>query len=202
MPEDLSTTSEKIKMLRWHLDRYDRLRGSTANRAGVVLSAAALISAANALLLSEVSSMPARGVPLYALAACMAIVLAGATLVVIAAIRACGVLVTLKDSRTLFDPRDQLPPSPLFNGTDTVRRLQTFDQFREIVAVQSDADLEQAAEVELWIGIKQHRHRYLRLRSAVRILRYAAVVFLAALMMVIVLELSYRAGLSWPNLHW
>lgn len=198
MPEELSTTSEKIKMLRWHLSRYDHLRVSTANRAGVVLSAAALISAANAVVLAEVSGMPADGVPLYALVTCMAVVLASATLVVIAAIRACAVLVTLKDSRTLFDPKGDLPPSLLFNGTDTVRRVGTFDEFRSAIEAQGEADLEQAAQVELWIGIQQHRHRYLRLRSAVRILRYAAAVFLIALVTVVTVELIYRFGVSLP----
>src|SRR6266567_446089 len=42
---------EKIELIKWHLGRYDRLRASTTNRAGVVLSAAAILSAGIAVIL-------------------------------------------------------------------------------------------------------------------------------------------------------
>jgi hypothetical protein len=34
--------------------------------------------------------------------------------------------------------------------------------------------MRQSAEVELWVCVQQHRYRYSRLRTAVRLLRYAA----------------------------
>jgi len=107
--------------------------------------------------------------------------LVSASLVVLALIRASGVLVTSRDSAAMFSGTESLPPSPIFNGTFTVRRLSTFADFHEVVKSQREQEILQAAEVELWIGIRQHRHRYVRLRRAVRLLRCAAVAFLVVL---------------------
>lgn len=186
------STEDRLALDRWHLDRYDRLRASTAMRAGVVLSAGALLSAANVLIISELLGTGTRPLPDGVLVGCTVIAFAGAVLVVLAVIRAAGVLVTLRDSRSLFDRGRKLPSSPLFNGTDTVRDTRSFEQFASMIAGQSVDDAIQAAEVELWLCIHQHRHRYTSLRRAVRSLRWAAIAVPISLAVLIVAELSYR----------
>src|SRR5215467_14360165 len=51
-----ATSQEKIELVKWHINRYDRLRGSTTNRAAVVLSAGAILSAGVAVALSQLLS--------------------------------------------------------------------------------------------------------------------------------------------------
>src|SRR4051794_20979919 len=50
-----------LGLLRWHIERCDRLRASTASRAGVVLSAAAILSAGNAVILSRLLPLHESG---------------------------------------------------------------------------------------------------------------------------------------------
>src|SRR5690349_15574208 len=118
-PTAAMPVEEQLALARWHLDRYDRLRASTATRAAVVLSAGALLSAANALIITQIVGTAAVNVPTGVLAGCATIAFAGAALVVLAVLRAASVLVTLKDSRRTFDGGHHLPSSPVFNGTDT-----------------------------------------------------------------------------------
>jgi hypothetical protein len=52
--------AETLELLKWHLERYDRLRASTAARASVVLSAGAILSAGNAVILSQILNLPEK----------------------------------------------------------------------------------------------------------------------------------------------
>ncbi|MEQ4302256.1 hypothetical protein ABNF97_12830 [Plantactinospora sp. B6F1] len=184
---EMPGTAKQIDLLRWHLDRYDRLRASTASRASVVLSASAILSAGNAVVFAQLLSGSVAdrlGPALLVVFTLASMVSAG--LVVLALLRAASVLVTIRPSRALLGGYDDLPAALVFNGSDTVRRLHSFAEFRSALTGQRSAEILQAAQVELWIGIQQHRQRYVRLREAVRLLRYAAVAFLAILVSALV----------------
>jgi hypothetical protein len=186
------TKAELIHLLCWHLDRYDRLRASTASRASVVLSAGTILFAGNAVVLSQVvgvTSAPA-GHWLPVLLSTGAI--GSCSLVVLSLIRASGVLVASRESRTVLRAMGELPIAPVFNGTDTVRLIGSFAHFKGIVEGQRADDILEAAQVELWIDIQQHRRRYVRLRSAVLLLRLAAVAFLVVLAGLLVADLLSR----------
>ncbi|GIG90267.1 hypothetical protein [Plantactinospora endophytica] len=179
---DSPATAQRIDLLQWHLDRYDRLRVSTSGRASVVLSASAILSAGNAVVLAQLlgGSVADRLAP-WLLVLFTALTMVSAGLVVLSLLRAASVLVTPQSSRTMLGDDDVLPAALVFNGTDTVRRLNSFAEFQAALARQGTPEILQAAQVELWIGIQQHRQRYVRLRAAVRLLRYAAVAFLVIL---------------------
>jgi hypothetical protein len=186
------TAAESIVLLRWHLDRYDRLRASTASRASVVLSAGALLSAGNAVIISQLLSSRAEPIPSPVLGLCMAVALCSAAFVVLALHRASGVLVTMRSSRAMLDRDLTIPSGIPFNGTDTLGRMNSFSEFSALVSAQTEAEIMVAGHVELWIGINQHRYRYLRLRDAVRFLRFAAIVFFLALTTIMIVNLTYR----------
>jgi hypothetical protein len=176
------TLSEKINLLKWHLDRYDRLRASTANRASVILSATAILSAGNAVVFSQLlSGSRATTMPKWLVATFAVAVLGSAVMIVLSLIRASRVLVTSRDSRSLFAVGDDIPDGLLFNGTDTVRRIERFTDFQEAFSSHGHQEILTAAQVELWFTIHQHRHRYAQLRLAARGLRWSAVLFLAVL---------------------
>ncbi|SPT51848.1 hypothetical protein [Actinomadura madurae] len=172
---------EKLDLLKWHLDRYDRRRASTASRASVVLSAGAILSAGNAVILSQLLGAPAARLDGRLAALFGTGLLVSMTLVIVSLIRATGVLVTAKSSRETFPEVRHLPTALLFNDSDTVRENASFVQFQDAVETQDHVAIREAAQVELWIGIQQHRRRYLRLRAATRALRWSAAVFLASL---------------------
>jgi hypothetical protein len=44
---------EKIEFVEWHITRHDQLRVSASSRASIVLSACAILSAGNAVILSQ-----------------------------------------------------------------------------------------------------------------------------------------------------
>jgi hypothetical protein len=176
-----STPGVDLALLRWHIERYDRLRASTASRAAVVLSAGAILSAGNAVVLSQVFGGSYDDLDRRLVIAFTVAVMVSAAMVVVSIIRAASVLVTPRASRSMFAEPTGLPPSLLFNGTDTVARAPSFEAFRSAVAGLTEADMLTAAQVELYINIRQHRHRYDRLRDAVRLLRYSAVAFLLVL---------------------
>ncbi|ALG10535.1 hypothetical protein [Kibdelosporangium phytohabitans] len=181
--------AEQVALAKWHIDRYDRLRASTASRASVVLSAGALLSAGNAVILVQLLGGWGNAWLIAAFSLGLAV---SGCLVVASLIAAAGVLVTVKDSRTLFAGGAELPPAPIFNGSYTARHLALFQDFRSAVLAQDTASVLQAAHVELWVVIRQHRHRYDRLRRAVRTLRWAALVFLAVFLGLLINNLISR----------
>lgn len=184
------SSEQKLKLSQWHLDRYDRLRSSTASRASVVLSAGAILSAGNAVVLVRLIDGPDPRIN-SALALLFGTGLLTSTgLVVLSLIFATGVLITPKDSREIFGDGPDLPLAVPFNPSDTVRELKTYTDFSSAINNQDYAAMVEAAQVELWNGIRQHRLRYLRLRSATRVLRWAALTFLVSLAGFVITMLS------------
>ena len=179
-------------MLYWHLDRYDRLRSSTTGRASVVLSAGAILFAGNAIILSALLQQAVDEFPRWWSAAFTVATLACSALVILSLVRAADVLVTAQDSRTLLNRNDSIPSGLVFNGSDTVREIATFGRFQEVLEEQTPAQIVEAAQVELWIGIRQHRLRYERLRLAVRLLRWAAVAFATTLGGALLVDLTHE----------
>lgn len=172
------TVEQELQMVMWHLDRFDRLRASTASRASVTLSAAAILSAGNAVALSQLftSFRFAASFPLLVFLSVTGA--ASAALVVIAMLRATGVLVTLKPSREWLPKHDHVPSGSPFNGHDVIIEHPTFESFRLKAFGRPIEATIRSAQAELWICIQQHRHRYSRLRSAVLLLRLAAFAFM------------------------
>ncbi|MEV4515768.1 hypothetical protein AB0K00_43295 [Dactylosporangium sp. NPDC049525] len=181
---------DQLRLVQWHLDRYDRLRASTASRASVVLSAGAVLSAGNALVLAQVLGGGFDTFNRWVVVAFTLVALVNAATVVLCLVRAGDVLVTRRDSRAMFG--DGLPVALVFNGTDTVEQLATFEDFRGALSAQAVPDALAAAQAELWIGIQQHRHRYRQLRGAVRLLRIAAGTFLLLLVFGVAVNIAGR----------
>ncbi|GAA1719162.1 hypothetical protein GCM10009745_80140 [Kribbella yunnanensis] len=193
-PADLPMSSEaRLALARWHLDRYDRLRASTASRAAVILSASALLSAANALIITQILGDGSRRVPIGLTALCAGVAFGGTVLVLLAVLRAAAVLVTRQGSRDLFTAGSAVPPALVFNGTDTIRRLHSVDEFTAAISTQTMEEAVTAAEIELWFCINQHRARYEKLRSAARALRPAAIAVPVALAVLLIVRLWYHA---------
>jgi hypothetical protein len=182
-----SSMPDRLSFVHWHLDRYDRLRSSTATRASVVLSAGAILSAGNIIVLSQVANAAGRvNLNRTALVALAALATTSAMLVILCLLRASAVLVTRRDSRSALRSKGPYPTSYVYNGTDTVRDFSSFDRFSDVLRSCTPEDALAWAEVELWVIIHQHRMRYVQLRRSVKLLAWAAATFLLFLTSVMI----------------
>lgn len=166
---------EKIKLIKWHIKRHDQLRASAASRASIVLSACAILSAGNAVILSQLlsSSADVKG---WILAAFSAGIAASVLLIVLTVIRSTSVLISLRPSSKIF-PEDDRPPGILFHASDTVRLIKSFHQFQTIIEQERPAQILEHAEVELWLAMHHYMYRYGKLRGAMLAFRAAAIIF-------------------------
>jgi hypothetical protein len=184
------TIVNHLDLARWHIDRYDRLRASTSSRAAVVLSAGAILTARNAVVLSQLLQQTISLVS-WLVVVCAAGLLVNVGLIVLALVSATGVLVSLRPSREMF-PDPDLPIGLAFNASDTIQYAGEFSKFHETMRTRKTSDMLEAAHMELWIIIRQHRHRYARLRTSVRALRHAATVFLTVLTTLVIANMIAR----------
>lgn len=183
------TVVDRIDLIRWHLDRYDRLRSSTTARASVILSATAILSAGCVVELTLVlgkTTLSLRGLERTLLIAGVGLTI---TLVVVGLVHATTLLATSKQTRRMLAGGQDLPIGLIFNGTDTIREISSFRDFTAVVETQGHQQILRAAEVELWITIHQHRWRYVRLRVATRLLRLSALAFLVMLLTIVAVAL-------------
>ena len=190
---DPTAAGNTIEMICWHLDRYDRQRASTSSRAAVALSAGAIILAGDTIVLSRFLEAPIRSLDWRIVLFLLSFGVLTASLVMLSLYRSTGVLVTRRGSRATFLQLEDAPISLVFNGGDTLKKAQTFEAFKAMLSAQSMQDILQAAQVELWICIQQHRYRYHQLRLAVRLLRYASISLLLGMALVLAAEI-FLAG--------
>ncbi len=81
-------------------------------------------------------------------------------------------LISLRPSSQMFPDRTRAV-GLIFDGADTIQHLRTFAEFSDTVRTEVYQDTLERGLAELWTLILQHRHRYRRLRAAVRALRYS-----------------------------
>ena len=188
-PSGLSELA-RLEQVKWHLDRYDRLRGSTATRSSVVLGAGAILSAGNAVIFGEIIGSLHVKAPTLVLVFFSVAGSVSVGFVLMSLLYAAGVLVTRRVSRDFLADPEALPSGAPFNGRDVIERHATFSAFHEASAAQPVESLLRAAHVELWIGVHQYRRRYDQLRKSVRFLRVATILFLVVLVALLVANLA------------
>ena len=155
-----------------------------------MLSACAILSAGNAVILSRLlgSSADVKG---WLLAAFSAGIAASVALIVLTVIRSTSVLISLRSSRKMFR-EDGRPPGLLFHASDTVRHIKTFSQFQAVIEREHHAQVLEQAEVELWLAVRHYMYRYGKLRGAVLAFRGAALIFLCVLTASVIVNLVLR----------
>ena len=149
-----------------------------------MLSACAILSAGNAVILSQLLSNSAN-VKGWILAVFSAGIAASASLTVLTVMRSTSVLISLRPSRKMF-PEDNRPPGLLFHALDTVREINSFSDFRAAIELEDHAQVLEQAEVELWLALHHYTYRYGKLRGAILAFRGAALIFLCVLTSVFV----------------
>ena len=181
---------EKIEFIEWHIKRHDQLRVSASSRASIVLSACAILSAGNAVILSQLlgSSAEVKG---WVLAVLSAGIAASACLIVVTVILSTSVLISVRPSSKRF-PDDDRPTGLLFHAAHTVRHIHSFPQFQALIEGERYGQVLEQAEVELWLAMQHYMYRYGKLRGAVIAFRGAAIIFVCILTASVVVNLVHR----------
>lgn len=181
---------EKVEFIEWHISRHDQLRVSASSRASIVLSACAILSAGDAVILSQLLGSPAD-VKGWVLAVLSAGIAASAALVVVTVILSTSALISVRSSSKRF-PDDDRPVGLLFHAAHTVRRIHSFPQFRAFIEAEHYGQVLEQAEVELWLAMQHYMYRYGKLRGAVIAFRGAAVTFVCVLTASVAVNLVHR----------
>ena len=166
-----------LELLRWHIDRFDRLRASLAARAGAVLSATAVLVAGEAFLGNHYFAVAHKRFWDLGMATALA------TSFGLALGAGWSALITLVNPKAKRDPRRAALNRGAFGWPSVVRDYPedhegSAERFAETLIESPGyrATLREGA-LELWVGIHNHRRRYESLQRAVRVLRICAAAF-------------------------
>jgi hypothetical protein len=171
-----SNAAELLELLKWHIDRYDRLRSSTSTRASILLSANTVLLTGMILLANYRLQQQATH-PVGALDLAVATTLVIAVALNAGSITSCvNAIAARKTTRSLH--KDEIPGRFLFNWGDTLHTVDGFTSFSaKVSALDTDAILGHAT-AELWTDILQHKRRHRHLRQGVRLFRLDVPAFL------------------------
>ncbi|MGW2508491.1 hypothetical protein ACWC0A_03470 [Streptomyces scopuliridis] len=169
--------SDLLDLMKWHIDRYDRLRSSTSVRASVLLSANAVLATGSLILvnyhLQTVEAPPALWVE--ALFGTLAVLTL--SLILRSLWGSINAIAARKTTRALHSA--EIPSRFLFNWGDTLKAVDGHSDFaRKVGALGLDSILGHAV-AELWTDILQHSQRHRHLRSAINTFRYCVMSLLA-----------------------
>lgn len=167
--------NELTEHVKWHIDRYDRLRTSTSTRASVLLSANAALISGILLLTNHYLRVIFNITPLlvditFALIGMLCVAL------VLRSLWGCiDAIAARKTTRSLHAA--EIPSRFLFNWGDTLRSVDGYSNFSQSIKKLTEEDILNHATSELWSDILQHSKRHSRLRMAISYFRYTVISF-------------------------
>jgi len=173
-----------IETARWHISRFDTLRGLIAGRASFIISANAVLVGGIALLLPKALGLEEFGGELV-IAVLVLAALATLGCSIASIVSATGILVSLQRWRELFG--SSAPLSMLYTSSDTLRAAPTFTEFAAMLRQQTLEIEHQNATVSLWVVINTYSYRYAFLRRAVVWLRASLLIFSGSVAFAVVL---------------
>lgn len=160
-----NSTPESI---RWLFDRLDGWRSSIANRCSLVLSANALLLAANSFLLDKVFdfSVVPNNISLIVI---IALIIISMLLLLISLIfSTIGIANVWKTSRENF--AKDTPSRLLFHPSDIINNYKSYEQFISKFSSISENDVVDAMYSEMWSLFNMHHKRYQMLRKSIQLL--------------------------------
>ena len=176
MPVSLPTSSrdladpELLDLLRWHIDRYDRIRASTSSRASILLSANSLLLTGVVLLANYL--LQGRGDHGLTYVDIVPIVVSVVTvgLIFVSVLNCINAVAARKTVRALHE--GEIPSRFLFNWGDTLRAVDGYSSFASMVTSAGCEAIIGHAIAELWTDIMQHKQRHGYLRAGISVFRY------------------------------
>ncbi|MEU8894533.1 hypothetical protein [Nocardia sp. NPDC048505] len=154
--------------IRWHILREDQHRAGVSARANSVLSTNALVVAGTALAFT-VKGASRPSVAMICLALVVLLFVAASVVNAAMALVSSHALITperwVKSWDQLHTEVSRVYAYPYYSA-----EWSSFEQFYDVVANASPEQQLRGAAIELWIGASIDRHRYGKLRVAIRCL--------------------------------
>ncbi|GAA1038378.1 hypothetical protein [Streptomyces murinus] len=168
--------SDLLDLMKWHIDRYDRLRSSTSARASVLLNANTVMATGSLILVNYHIQTAKTSHTLWI--ECLIGIFSALTLALIlrSLWSANEAIAARKTIRALHS--GEIPTRFLFNWGDTLQSVDGHSDFaRKIDELDLKAILSHAKS-ELLTDILQHAQRHRHLRSAINTFRFCVVALL------------------------
>jgi len=181
----LSGGYDKFELALWLIERYDELRSSTASRASIVLSAAAILITGSSFLFEKFLvlipqiSLIERVVLIFVFLLSLTFQLASI------GSSASAIVNVWKKSRKMIG--GEIPPRLLFNARDTIETYETLEKFEQEFKSTDEEQILSFALGELWTITNSHHKRYQILRRATRLLLISIVPLLVFMLAIFLL---------------
>lgn len=189
MPEDgkAMTAWQRMELLRWLIDRNDRLRSSYSSRALLVLTVNTF-AVGVLVLLAERFRLGFSGLPLVV----WAVIFAAAVVAGWSMYNAFRASVSFRKSRIAFPSGAK---NRIFVHPDeTFHEFKTYDAFASGLADKEVEELTERWSGELWVVLNQQSGRYAHLRLAVRLMLIVLLLAIAAFALAVVSAAVAAAG--------
>ena len=178
------TDKELLDLIKWHIDRYDRLRSSTSARASALLSANAILFAGVALI-ANLKIHERATIPAWSKWAFTVFLVVTIAFILVALWRCAGAIAARRTSRSLSI--GEIPDRFLFNWGDTLRRVDGCSNFVQRAKELTYAQIVNDGLAELWTDIRQHSNRHRHLRAAISVFQVAVASFLGSAVYAVIL---------------
>lgn len=165
----------KLELVFWHLNRYDTIRASIANRSAIVISADALLLAGTTFLLDKaLLGVGQRNLLEQVIITCSIVTTLGLLCLSIT-YATIGIANVWKQSRNLYGT--EIPLRLFFGANDTVKEFTKYQAFSESFRNLDEDQILTHALGELYTLIQQQFDRYQKLRWAIRFLFFSIIFF-------------------------
>ena len=190
MTTDTQNTIEQKKLFEvilWQIDRTDSMRSATSNRAAMVLSAGAILLAADTFLLDKALSgsinytLFEKIVLAFGIGSSIVLV----TFSIFKAIT--GIVNVWRTSRAMLGKYStEMPKRIFFHSRDTISEFSDFKSFENAFQSSSYDQFIMNSLGELWTLTFTHHDRYQKLRKSIQFLVFSLFPLLLALIVLLI----------------
>lgn len=161
------------------IERYDKIRSASANRAGIVLNADAILFAACIFLVKKtLDNYQNLNIELKILIA--GLILITIILLIFSIYFATNGLANVwRTSRKLFGPH--MPQRDFFHARDTIDCHKGHDAFAKGIISTTSEEFQTKAIAELWTVLNATHYRYQFLRKAIQYLTFSIIPLVLAI---------------------
>lgn len=173
---ELMSNEDLLNLMKWHIDRYDRLRSSTSVRASVLLSANAVLATGAMILVNYHLQVDGGHRILWVECLFGALAVLALSLIMRSLWGCINAIAARKTTRAIHSA--EIPSRFLFNWGDTLKSVDGHSDFvRKVTELTPNSILRHAVS-ELWTDILQHSQRHRHLRVGISTFRYCVVAIL------------------------
>lgn len=171
----MMSCNDQLDLIRWLIDRSDKLRESVASRAAIVVSANALLLAGTTFLLGQTLSNLGQRSPIERVLLVMCVGVTFLLLVISLVSATSGIINSWTVSRRTFG--DDVPEQLFISSFASVEAFSSFKPFKEGFDKTDKEQMVTYALGDLWLIQNIHRRRHQRVEFAIKFMLLAIISF-------------------------